>query len=212
MQLHAAFRKHEGSECHKSAVETIVTLPSQCEDITEHFCKQISSDKRDNRQCLLKIISNVSYLARQGLAFRGDGDETNSNFMQLLRLHQDEDPRIKKWIEKKTDKYIAHDMQDKMIKTMATAVLTELGKGILSSEFFTVMCDECTNSSNREQLSVCIRWVDSELEPHEDFIGLYKMDGVCASDIVNALKETLLSMKLLLSKCRGQCYDGKKSG
>ena len=26
----AAFRKHEGSECHKSAVEAIETLPSQC--------------------------------------------------------------------------------------------------------------------------------------------------------------------------------------
>ena len=74
-----------------------------------------------------------------------------------------------------------------MIKTMATAVLTELGKSVLSSEFFAIMCDECTDSSNREQLSVCIRWVDSELEPPEDFIGLYKMDSVCASDIVKAL-------------------------
>ena len=99
-------------------------------------------------------------------------------------------------------------MQDEMIKIMATAVFTELGKGIPSSEFFTVMCDERTDSSNREQLSVCIRWVDSELEPHEDFIGLYKMDSICASDIVKALKETLVSMKLLLSKCRGQCYGG----
>jgi len=77
----AAFRKHEESECHKSAIEAIVTLPSQCKDITEHSSKQISSDKRDNRQCLLKIISNARYLARQGLAFRGDGDDTNSNFM-----------------------------------------------------------------------------------------------------------------------------------
>ena len=33
------------------------------------------------------------------------------------------------------DKYIAHDMK---VKTMATAVLTELRKGILSSEFFTI--------------------------------------------------------------------------
>ena len=30
-------------------------------------------------------------------------------------------------------------MQDEMIKAMATVVLTELGKGILSSEFLTAM-------------------------------------------------------------------------
>ena len=54
---------------------------------------------------------------------------------------------------------------------MAIAVLTELGKGILSSEF------EYTDSSNREQLSLCIRWVDAEMEP-QDFIGQYKMDTV----------------------------------
>ena len=128
--------------------------------------------------------------------------------MQLLKLRQDEDPRIKGWIEKKTNKYVAHDMQDEMIKTMAISVLTELGKDILSSDFFTIMCDECTDSSNREQLSVCIRWIKSELEPQEDFIGLYKMDNVCANDIVKALKETLGRMKLSLSNCRGQCYDG----
>ena len=77
--------------------------------------------------------------------------------MQLLRLRQDENPRIKGWIETKTDKYVAHDMQDEMIKTMAISVLTELGKDILLSDFFTIMCDECTDSSNREQLSVCIK-------------------------------------------------------
>ena len=135
---------------------------------------QVASDKRDNRQCLLKVISNIRYLARQGLALRGDGDETNSSFIQLLKLRQIEDPRIKKWMEKKTNKYTAHDMQDEIIETMATTVLKELGKDILTSDFFTIMCDECTDSSNREQLSVCIRWINSELEPQEDLIGFIK--------------------------------------
>jgi len=95
-----------------------------------------------------------------------------------------------------------------MIKAMAISVLQSLGKDILSSDFFTVMCDECTHSSNREQLSVCIRWIDSQFEPQEDFIGLYKMDSVCATDIVKAMKKTLENMKLSLSNCRGQYYDG----
>ena len=199
-----AFGKHEGSDCHKSAIEA-VTLPIQCKDIAEQLSKQIASDKLDNRRCLLKIVSNVRYLARQGLAFRGNGDETNSNLLQLIKLRQDEDPRMKCWIERKTDKYTAHDMQNEMIKAMAFSVLQSLGKDIQSSDFFTVMCDECTDSS---QLSVCIRWIDSQFEPQEDFIGLFKMDNVSATDIIKAMKETLENMKLSLSNCRGQCYNG----
>ena len=59
-----AFGKHEGSDCHKSAVEAIVTLPMQCKDIAEQLSKQIASDKLDNRLCLLKIVSNVSRAGR----------------------------------------------------------------------------------------------------------------------------------------------------
>ena len=42
-----------------------------------------SKEKRDNRECLLKILSSVRLLARQGLALRGDGDESDSNYIQL---------------------------------------------------------------------------------------------------------------------------------
>ena len=38
------------------------------------------------------------------------------------------------------------------------------------------MTDEVTDSSNKEQLVICLRWVDSELNAHEEFIGLYNAD------------------------------------
>ena len=52
----------------------------QCRDIGEQLSKQVASEKRDNTQCLLKVLSNLRYPARQGIALRGDGDETDSNF------------------------------------------------------------------------------------------------------------------------------------
>ena len=59
-------------------------------------------------------------------------------FLQLLKLRQNEDPRIKSWIERKTYN-MAHDMQNEMIKAIAKSVLQSLGKDILSSDFFTIM-------------------------------------------------------------------------
>ena len=37
------------------------------------------------------------------------------------------------------------------------------------ARYFCIMSDECTDASNREQLVMCIRWVDSNFEPHEGF-------------------------------------------
>ena len=106
----------------------------------------------------------MRYLARQGIALRGDGDESNSNFMQLLRLRHNEDLRIKDWIDRKTDKYVSHEIQNEVLKVMAFSHLRKIADDIASSTYFSIMCDECTDSSNREQLSVCIRWVNSELD------------------------------------------------
>ena len=48
------------------------------------------------------------------------------------------------------------------------------------------MADECADISNEEQLVICFRWVDENLEVHEDFLGphpLYdtKADNNCES-------------------------------
>ena len=92
---------------------------------------------------------------------------------------------------------------------MALSIIHNLAKDINGSSFYSIMCDECTDSSNCEQLVICIRWVNhKDLEVHEDVIGLYKVDNISAATIVDAIKDTLLRLNLPLTKCRGQCYDG----
>lgn len=70
------------------------------------------------------------------------------------------------------------------------------------------MCDECTDASNREQLVLCIHWINDRLELQEDVIGLYKVVNICTDTTVEVTRDTLLRINLSLSKCRGQCYDG----
>ena len=77
-------------------------------------------EKLERRQCFLKVLSNVKFLARQGLPLRGHGDhESDSNFLQLMKLRGEDDSRIVDWLKKKTDKYTAPDMQNEILKTMA---------------------------------------------------------------------------------------------
>ena len=46
----------------------------------------MTKTQRENRTSLLKIISCLRYLARQGLPFKGHGDKKDANFKQLIRF------------------------------------------------------------------------------------------------------------------------------
>ena len=60
------------------------------------------------------------------------------------------------------------------------------------------MADECTDSLNKEQLVICIRWIDDHLEPHENFIGFDKVDDITANTVVAAIKDALTCLNLSL--------------
>jgi len=150
-----SFRDHQSSAVHKTALQLVVDIPAS--DVGEVVSTNHARNKKDSRQCLLKILSNVVFLAQQGLAFRGDGDESNSNFIQLLKLRGLDDPRISDWILKKANKYTSHDIQDELLKSMALCVLQKISANLAEANFFCIMCDECTDAANREQLVVCIR-------------------------------------------------------
>lgn len=65
------FHKHELNVTHKSAVEYMVTLPATTSDVGDLLSSSYASQKQANREYLLKLIQNVRFLARQGLALRG---------------------------------------------------------------------------------------------------------------------------------------------
>ena len=137
---------------------------------------------------------------------QGNTDE-ESNFIQLFKLRGKNQPLLLKWLERKQDRYTSHDTQNEIIAIMANHVIRDLVSEIRGS-FFSIICDEYTYISNKEQLTICIRLVDKELEAHEDFLGFYNVPEIGAEAIVSAIKDVLLKFQLSLVNCRGQCYDG----
>ena len=50
------------------------------------------------------------------------------------------------------------------------------------------MADESADVSNEEQVVICIRWVDENLQPHEEFIALEHVARCTAEQIVDVIK------------------------
>jgi len=49
---------------------------------------------------LSKAFIEWKFLAGQALLLHGAGEESDSNYMQLLKLHGEDDPRVLDWIKK----------------------------------------------------------------------------------------------------------------
>ena len=88
------FRNHEVSGCHREAVEVIITLPSTTMNIGAQYIKE----KELNRKMLIKILSCIQFLARQGLPLRGHGDDSDGNLLQLLKYQGGDE--IKDWLQR----------------------------------------------------------------------------------------------------------------
>ena len=50
--------------------------------------------------------------------------------------------------------------------------------------------------------------MNDELQPHEEFIGLYEVATIEVLSIVAVVKDCLLHLNISIAKVRGQCYDG----
>ena len=152
------FKTHEASEYHREAIE-VIELPSKCADIGERLSAYHSEEKSKNRQIFLTTLRNIRILARQGLALRGSTEEEN-NFIQVLKQGE-VDSQIEKRLKKKSGKYTHLEIQNECLQLMPVAILREISKNIQNSVYHTITADEVTDSSNKEQFIVCLRWVST---------------------------------------------------
>ena len=95
-----------------------------------------------------------------------------------------------------------------MLELMAHACLRQVTTELQGAKHYTIMADETTNASNKEQLVIVFWYVDDELQVNEEFVDLYRLDTIDAKTIVAVLKDVTLILNLEIHKLSGQCYDG----
>ena len=54
--------------------------------------------------------------------------------------------------------------------------MRDIVKNINDSKFYSIMADEVTDCSNKEQFVICFRWVDKGFDTNEDFIGICNIE------------------------------------
>ena len=148
-------------------------------------------------------METVQELGREGIPFQGE--EGNDAFRHVLLLRGNDDPEVAKRVLNNTDpklkKYTHYQYQNELIDIMAKHVLRLKLSEIHQSMFFGLMADEYTDVSSKEQVSICLRWVNStEFKVHENFIGFYQVDSTQSTAIVQATTDALVRLNLPISR------------
>ena len=173
-----------------------------------------------NRDILSSITKTVILAGKQNCSLRGHRDDslhyssTNpGNFQAFLNFRVDAgDTKLGKHFEtaKKNATYRSKTIQNKLIKICGDQVREKIISEINGSDcpIYSVLGDEATDCSSKEQMPIVLRYVDSSKEINERFIKFVECEGMTGEALANNIEETLKEVGLPLGNCRGQGYDG----
>ena len=181
------FKTHAKSKSHNHAVEKVTeNVPL----IDAQLCSQTEAEQKRARACLEVIFTSVMLLARQGLALRGHTDG-EGNFLQMLRTRARDVKGLSRWLGLKTT-FTSPTVQNEILQMLSKSVVAEIADKIRIAKQFAVIADGTQDASRKEQLSLCFRYIDSEFEPHEVFLGLYEPPNTTGATVAECIIDTCI--------------------
>ena len=171
-----------------------------------------------NRKILKSLFKTIIFCTKNNIALRGprDDDPQNAslsgNFQALLEFRIDSgDQTVQHHLETapRNATYISKTIQSEMITTVGAIIVNNLSQEIRDNKYFSIMSDKADDISNKENLSVMIRFLDSTKTVREEFVRFYLCeDGRTEAAINDLIIGAVADLGLSMDDCRGQCYDG----
>lgn len=87
-------------------------------------------------------------------------------------------------------KYTSSKIQNKIISTCGDLILEKIVKEINAAECFSILADETTDVSLKEQLSLCVRYVANtgkEVCLRETFLKFVEIHSLTGKDIASSI-------------------------
>ena len=106
--------------------------------------------------------------------------------------------------------YTSSRIQNQILDVLGSIVVRKIVQRVRDATYFTVIADEVTDCSNKEQLSLVLRYVSQEdKQIREDFVSFVECDcGITGRALASKILQFFSSHGLDPSKLRGQAYDG----
>ena len=217
----SAFKSHEQLSYHQACMLKMAAFKESCHDPTQNVATMLSNARKElvsrNTQVIRSLLKCVAFCGKQGLSFRGHRDDSTAsdsdntgNFVQLVQFRAENDDVLRTYLETapRNALYTSKTIQNEMISVIGSAIQDNIIEEIHTAKFFTILADEVTDCANLEQVSIVIRFVDSEKCIREEFLGFITVERITGQALATALLSWLKEHNIDISFCRGQGYDG----
>lgn len=204
---------HKESMIKYAGFKSSLKLGSVITNIDSNHIKVV----KENREYIKCILESLLYCAYQGISIRGhrenEDSENMGNFLELMKLRAKDNNMLDRYFlhKEQSYRYVTGTHTNEFISLMAANVTNSIIKDIQMAGLYSILIDETQDLSRHEQVSFIIRYVDSNLNPHEVFIGFFRTARTDGESLTNLIKEVLNNFNLRIEDCRGQCYDGAAS-
>ncbi|XP_057532791.1 uncharacterized protein LOC130810666 [Amaranthus tricolor] len=210
--------KHVGGikSAHNIAYEKYVNLRDAKKTSIEFVFDNASEVQMNEYHIRLNAsLTCLRFLLGQGLAFRGHDESEESysrgNFLELLKWLGGKVEEIGKYTFQNAPKNcqltspkIQKDIITCCAKETTKRIIEEVGDG-----YFSILADESSDVSQKEQLALVLRFVNRENgSVVEHFLGILHVGDTTALSLKNAIMSLLMEHSLSPSMIRGQGYDG----
>ena len=176
---------HEASEYHRDAQITASNFLGVAQGKNPSITTMVTQTVKDEKERKLQlsfIIKSLVICAKQGLPLRGHreaislkdlqkpmtvmrqgkeiipGDENLGNFLQQVRFRNDAGDSALQEIVNQRSRYVSPSIQNELLDLISNQITANIVHDIGSSAF-TVIADETTDCSNKEQLCLAIRYL-----------------------------------------------------
>ena len=209
---------HSNSFSHKQAViawEQYKINSKQGTTISDHLSTTRAAHIAENQHYIKTIAEILLLCSRQEIGIRGHRESSESmnrgNFLELLHLVAKHDSVVQQRFSNspKNAIYTSPDIQNDLIHIMASMVRSKICSEVKKAFYYSILADETKDCSKMEQLSIVVRYVNTELATiHEHFLTYVEAKILDAEALSTYILNTLQQNGLDYNGIVSQGYDG----
>ena len=95
-----------------------------------------------------------------------------------------------------------------MIELIGTQIRNKVIDNVKKAKYFSILVNEVCDTSNWEQVSIVLRYVDEDESIREDFVAIVPCTEITGESIANNIVQKIRDWGLDIENVRGQGYDG----
>ncbi len=107
--------------------------------------------------------------------------------------------------------YTSKTTHNDLIECIGSFIRNSILKQVKEVKYYSVLCDEVIDVACKQQVSIVLRFVDSDCNIQEEFLDFIKVERITGEVLAREIKNVLARHGLDFQNCRGQGYDGARN-